>query len=885
MQSDQVRGRSILRRFVPLLTVSVLGLAQPSMAAPNADITVIPLGNATIQQGVQELSFRLSSASQNQSVQPLVFIGAQPQLTNAQANDDPDHPPPPGPQVPATLSIEVGGKALPDWVLSQEPTAYVINVATIRGNPEFAAGRLRAKLHLKSNAAAMGVVVLGMPDPLLLDNSNRAGMDGPLVEFARAAKRPEVRDYFQAMLDEFGGRQEDALNTLQRLGGDREIGDVARFARRSLRRLNYLRRGSQLSGNFIEHYRWGLYLQFCGLYRPAYDEFEECRVIFPMYADAQYRAGECFEVIGSDLMGLLPYIDRCNFANADAGGSRFDVLVIIVRAQGETSLPDEEVLILMDHLTIARNMIAAATGNALRIEFSVQLVTSIDDIRLDTYPGGVMGPTADKLEREGWFDGIITIRPDGEGTSGANARVSPPGAGPKGTTLATANQRSRWAEFVEIVYQMIADAGKRSGAVTSLPDAGDAAMTGFGPSPHGGYACRSALRYRASRDDYLGVGVTELPLEESFLRAWRLDAIRNAGGAFDGVPVADGARGKAIVFDSPEILLGSVEPEGPSSRIRATTWVYVPSDQLAQLCIEESRSVGVRVNGREVRSVTMDAAADAGSRHGAFLGIRLKRGWNTIELVTVTGTADSAPSFKASLTTPNGKPIGGLASVHTRPKQDVVAVDDGISDGGERYQWTAVRDDWHRLLPVLDLASAIGVQGTRLASIVDGRGGFVAVDVPGHSMGDRYRSVPREWNAATDRDTELNNVLDWRNEWCMLVDATGNGKRRQLLFVSPEAVDAFVYCLKEDDAAKQRFDGAGPGDRILGRIVAPGPGCDRDLIVFDVWLGEASTWPVDEEDLLSPTGDFVANDALMGALAPAAPLQPTGANMPITGGG
>ncbi|MCB9854610.1 MAG: hypothetical protein H6818_02900 [Phycisphaerales bacterium] len=862
-----------------LVATTLLGTASSvALAAPSDEITVVPLGNATIKKGVQALSFRLSGASQGQSVQPLVFIGAQPQLA-APAGGVEGENPPPAPQVPATLSIEIGGKQLPDWVLSPRPTAYVINVDTIRANPEFAAGRLLAKLNLKSDAEALTIAVLGMPDPVLLGGPNRMSLDGPLSEFARSAQQAEARTYFQAMIDEFAGRRDQAITALRALC-DAGESNVSRFARRSMRRLAYLERETKLTGNFLEHYRWGLYLQFCGLYRPAYDEFEECRVIYPMHADSQYRAGECFEMIGSDLIGLLQYIDRCETASPTSDATRLDVLAVIMKASSGTTLSDEDIVMLMDHLSIARKMIAAATSNAVRVEFTVQIVNSEDEFRIKEYANGISGPAPDKFEREGWFDGVIVIRPSAVGASAADVRVSPPGAGPRGASIATASHNARWSDFVEIAYQMMADAGRRSGAMTTLPPSEDAVSVGMAPSPQVGFSCRSALRYLLPRNAYAGVGVADLPLEESFLRTWRLDGPFSVvsgdspAGLFENLPVTNGDTGKAMVFNDSNVSFESIVTGGASGRLRASCWVYVPNDQLVQLRTDQAHPLGVRVNGRIVRRGAEASSVETAGVYAAFAGIKLRKGWNTVEVVTRESNPIDASAFKASMLSVDGRPIGGFAVIHTKPDGNVVALNSGWSDGTATFDWKAVRDDWRRELPLLDLAEASGEKGLTLTSDVAGRFGHVAIAVPGRRPCANYRTPPTGWNKDSDRDVVFNNVLDWHREWCFAIDVDFKGKHRQLLFARPEALDAIAYCLKEDPAAAQRFNNVPPMKRLLGRVEIPGADCDHDLIVFDVWLGDESSWPIEEEDLLSPFGEFVTNEDFIGIVNPLIPVNP-----------
>jgi len=854
--------------------------ASMAVAAPNEEITVVPLGDTTIKKGVQNLSFRLSGATQGQRVQPVVLIGAQPFL-----------PPPagdaagPGPQTPATLSIEINSQSLPDWILSPGLTGYVINVETIRSNPEFASGRLSVKMHLKSDAEALAIGVLAMPDPVLVDGANATRLNGPLADFARLAPRADARAYFESMIDEFAGQTEKAMARLRELCNSDEA-DVARFARRSARRLAYLHREVTLSGNLLEHYRWGLYLQFCGLYRPAYDEFEECRVIHAPFADAQFRAAECFEMIGCDLIGLLPYIDRCEAASPMEDVTRLDVLAVILRSAGGATLADNEVAEMMDHLIVARKMIAAATANALRVDFTVRIVDSEADLPMRRYADGCVGPAPEKLERAGWFDGVLTILPSATANGNANVRVAPCGVGPLGATVASCSQHARWPEYMEIAYEMVVGAGRMSGAIGTLPSASNAVGVGMSPSPHIGFSCRSALRYATPRDAYAGVGITDLPLAESYVRAWRLDGPFPATSqdasddVFSGLPVSTGAGGVAVVADDAMARFDAVTKSGAKGRLRATTWAYTPSDRLLQLRTDQRSPLGVRVNGRVVRPGVGSADALPSEPRAVFSGVRLRRGWNTIEFVT--SARGDAASFKASLLSIDAKPIGGFAVTHTRPDAHVVAPETLTTDGSRTFKWDDVRMDWRRELPLLDISAATQAPGLKLTSQVDGRDGFIAIELPGAPTGRAYRAPPTTWNAATDRDVAFNNVMDWRREWCLGLDCASNGKRRQLLFVRPEGAEAIARCLKEDATAKDRFAGLSPADRLIGRIEIPGGDCRHDLLVFDMWLGAEGDWPIEEEDLLSPFGDFVSNADFAGIEDSATPPNPMGPDGPLS---
>lgn len=95
---------------------------------------------------------------------------------------------------------------------------------------------------------------------------------------------------------------------------------------------------------------------------------------------------------------------------------------------------------------------------------------------------------------------------------------------------------------------------------------------------------------------------------------------------------------------------------------------------------------------------------------------------------------------------------------------------------------------------------------------------------------------------------------------------------RTLLLVRPPAVEAILFCLKEADGANEAFGGRELPDRVLGRVVVPADGYNRELIAFDLRLGDAATWPRDEEDLLTPFGPFIPNSIYIDPVGPPAPL-------------
>lgn len=300
---------------------------------------------------------------------------------------------------------------------------------------------------------------------------------------------------------------------------------------------------------------------------------------------------------------------------------------------------------------------------------------------------------------------------------------------------------------------------------------------------------------------------------------------------------------------------------------RATNWVYVPSDQIAQFRIDSACEVAVWVNERRVVNGTFVAGAKRGER-SIFAGVALERGWNRFDVNCRAAGSGDPPSFAAWLLTTDGRPIPGLAQSHTLPESHVVVADWKVADGSEHYRWDQVRYDWQRRLPVLDIGKATQIAGAKIVAHLDARDGCIAVEIPGRSDGAGYRKPPSGWNAESDRDVTFNNVMDWRREWCMGVPCDDG---RQLLFARPAAIEAIIHCLKEADGAENAFNGRVVADRLLGRVVVPAPEFDRELIVFDVQIGAPATWPADEEDLLTPFGPFIPNSI---SIEPVGPPKP-----------
>ncbi len=99
-------------------------------------------------------------------------------------------------------------------------------------------------------------------------------------------------------------------------------------------------------------------------------------------------------------------------------------------------------------------------------------------------------------------------------------------------------------------------------------------------------------------------------------------------------------------------------------------------------------------------------------------------------------------------------------------------------------------------------------------------------------------------------DRRVNNVLDWGRESIAVYPIERNRTRRHLLVIRPEAIDAFLTCLRESPRADETFEGRRPRNRVLGYVRVGEEPSIRTLIVVETLL--PMPLPTDEEDLLAP---------------------------------
>lgn len=863
---------------ITILTFAILiSPGRSAQGAGHGEITVIPMGQLEVDVGTKVEVLSLPRNPTGMPHQPIVLVAAQPvivepkddvaTISNLQTKDR---------RVPGTIRISVGKERLPDWVLQPYDTAFVLNLSTIRQNELFAAGRLALKIELASAGGATNVSVMSMPDLLLLKDGRETTLNGPLAFFEKEAADPEVKAYFTALRQEIAGEWEQAKAgyTALKAAKNRRI---ARFARRGLRTLSYQLRKRKLSGNLMEHYRWGLYLQFCGMFALAYDEFEECRIIDPTHGESQYRAGECLDRIGGGLFKLLPYMERAGEAPTGLSPAYWHTLVVIQKTRDNKTLTTEQIRQIKDNCLFAEKMILGATGGIVQTITSFYEVDTPEQQDYSEYPGGITAPSDDIIEKRGWFDSVFSIRPRLGSEARTQVKIAGGDTGLNGAAIASLGHDAGWPQYLKAFYGHMRWAAEQSEVEVGLPDDEDAVSCGFQPTPHTGHAIRAALHYYFPRAALDAINIAETPNASGFVSLWKIEGPFKVNDqlppnglpgshVMDPIPSGTPEKTLHIASDQGFIDLAKLIPNAGWARARATSWVFSPNEQIVRLNLGRNDGIAVWLNSRCIlqgRRYATGPFEDRNLVNTISTAVNLKKGWNELQCIVESwpGKWSRGWGFSANIVSKQGKPVTGLAFTFNRPQKDLVSPWQAPT-AGRHYSWSKVKHDHRRLLPRLsdvDLRTITGVNDLTVVNHVKRWEGFVAVTAPGQAPTSTYRKPPDAWKADQDRDIVLNNLMDWARESCAAFRYSKGGSHRNLLFLKPEAVETFLTLLNEPDSAKKVFDGRKPSERVLGYIVVTVGKSTWTLLVVDAWLGDEQDWPIDEEDLLTPIGEYVPN--------------------------
>ncbi len=863
---ERLRTKSLCFLLMAILLSSPFALPTAD-AAPNAEITVMPLGNFSIKNGVQELMIALP---RYRPLPPLVLASLQPSvqpLAGGNEEEDAQNAAPPV-QVPATIKLKVDGRALPDWVLAPTPTAYVISPETLRGNSGFADNMLRIEVHLISEATDVVAAKLAMPDPMLLAEDGKLTLDGPLSEFERrAAGKPQVAKYFAVQAMEFAGDLTGARAEYEALA-KADDPDVARFARRGLRLLGYRLRERTLSGNFLEHYRWGHYLRMAGLYGMAQEEFAECMLLNPKHFGGQYYAGETTAMLPRGLLDWMLYFDQAGLAIEDQvkTKSRINVAVVIVTSRNGVSLTPSQFTAVQDAFICVDRLLNVASRGRLEIVSHWHTIESADSDQLALVNGGVLAPTKGLLRSDGWFDIVATVLPRQNGESSADVVIAGGDASTANAMVANLFHDGGLEATARMYYQIFRRLSQHVPALAALPSEDSLDRYGLEPSGNLHTSVWSSVHDLCPPQALVGVQIAQPLVDDSYLQLWNVapldpSALASCQAAIraDRLPV--NKAGKDVVIEGHDVPLSEIS-QAASKGYLASTWVYLPKNTAVQarFDLRSIAALRMRCNGLATYG---DFSANKTAR-SLFTQLNLKAGWNFLELIVEAGT-DADPSLALSILDWKNELIPGLACAYRAPDGHRYEPQSPATVGNH-YQWVDVRNDWHHLLPNLTTMNLPEFKSWRIES--NGTD-YVGIFSDSASAAPGYRAQS-DLDAENFRDVRLNNVIDWRREWCAVVQGSND---RQLLFVRPEGLPAIVYCLQEANDLPARLKGKSVAQRLLGYVEVDLHDSRQPLFVFDVSLGAPAKWPTDEEDLLSPIGPYIPNDVFFppaeGPLPPA----------------
>jgi hypothetical protein len=842
----------------------VLAWVMPATAAPHPEISIFPIGPAPLPSGVHEEIYRLPARPDGVVLQPVVFLASQPLMpvtTSAPVLPAPSEDP--GKQkkepVDCTVVFTIGGKSLPPWVLKPHATAYVINVATVKANPEFPSGRLAVKVDIQTKSVDLEMSMLGMPDPTLLDDST----NGPLELFVEKAQG-DAKKYLEALYHEIGGDKAGAAKVYEGLTASSDA-RVGRMARRSLRLANYELRPFRLSGNFMEHYRWGLYFQAAGFFGPAFKEYDECRIIDPAFEDTQYRAGIMRARNEGNIMAVLDYMERTGEAAGNTRPSYWYPLVVIQKDREGKQLTAADIARIKDNWLVMEYYIWAASGGNIYTQSCFHQVTE-EDQPYKEYAPGVFGPTEEIIHRRGWFDAVFSVRPRLSGEVNPPTRTIGGDRGPNGAALSTFFSDADWNDFYSAWYEQFTWALTQGEAQCGWPEESMVSACGMWSAPNPVAAHCEAVRHFVTRGAARAVKIVDEPVPGSCLTLWQVEgpfaASRKGAGGGPAEPLAGEAKETKLVSSNGDFVdLKKVMPNAGAARARATCWVYSPDARNVRMWLGQNDAAAVWLNCRCVHRGELAASGNYRDRNivdTVACAARLEEGWNEVQVVveSLPTPDDKGWGFSLRFCDWENRALVGLASVNTRPSEGLVEKY-SPPQVGEYYAWAKVREAYDSMLPRLtdaDLQKITGIAGLSISGRIAGLDGWVAFDAPSLKGSHNYRAAPAADSADCPADVVVNNLLDWQREACAALRYQRDGKTRDLLLVRPEAMDAYLTLLDEPASASGQFGGSPVGDRVLGYASTPAGGSHIDFFVIDCLLTDGKPWPTDEEDLLNPIG-------------------------------
>lgn len=868
--------RSMPRCFA-VATIAA-GLASAS-AGGHRDISLIPLGSFALSSGTNEISLKRPFDRFGVIESPIVLM----------AMFDPS-----GVENPIQVRCRSQRHAYPIWRISRPGQMYVLPVSVLERDAGGDKRTLSLKLEVSGAPAGFALMAGGSPDFVL------AGPDalGPLEDILKSMSPGPEQTYLSAIAQSTGSGLARAKAALETLDGHAALPAAtdrdriaARFARAALRRIRFAEAEATMKPSFANHYRMGLYAQQCGMFREARLHFGRAQAARGKFlsdggsrrdvSDALFRLAEMMERCGDPIERVAEVCRQSGEAARVKAPNTWDIFVPIllsnvynVEREGERSperfnITREQVRRIKRDWRIVEQMVYGASGGMLRLNSRVIEVADEKSMPYGVNAGWLYGPLDGAVAVRGSYDGVMSFHPRGPSVTGGGD------CGPNGAAMSDLGPDRGWEVLLHEWNHQFDWAMISSEIGEGYPITHDSDGCGHQPIPSMGYGHRAAMRYYVTPAMYRRLEIADPDNGAGHIRSWRLTRIEVTDAAenhpfvryaetfeSDKRPLATWP---LVTSESPFVDIKKLARE--SDRIAehgniAQAVAFVRSDrrQEVRFWLGHDDGMAVWLNGNQIHQGRYYATAkfkDANLPDMiATFGV-LRPGWNRIDcFVENVEPRDSGFGFSLRICDFDNRPVAGL---HVATQADVVPGNLQADTLGPRpgryYNWNEVRDDFHRKLPRLDAAYLRSFGNLpddfEIAAKIKATQGFVALAAWSQTdLSDAtVRNIPV--NGIDEfEDRRVNNVLDWRRESIAVYPIERNRTRRHLLVIRPEAIDAFLTCLRESPRADETFEGRRPRNRVLGYLRVGEEPSIRTLIVVETLL--PMPLPTDEEDLLAP---------------------------------
>jgi len=297
-----------------------------------------------------------------------------------------------------------------------------------------------------------------------------------------------------------------------------------------------------------------------------------------------------------------------------------------------------------------------------------------------------------------------------------------------------------------------------------------------------------------------------------------------------------------------------------NSYVFARTYVYSPKKQKVRMWVGADDNIRIWLNGKLIHKGNYWAVAlfqEAKEKDQTAKGVMLEEGWNELVVqVTNMQHADawyySGPrpdqwGFSVRICDMYNREVPGLKYQSEVPHNFKMPIQPTIDAKSPRtYKWQEVADDYTTLLPQLAEDDLRAITGYKTLKVTN----EMLFDLSGESEGMKLQ--PYGIEESDQKDVRLNNQLNWfiwPREMAAVVRYKRGSQRRDLLFLRPEAYEAYLKMITVSSEAK-KLGINNHSEQVIGYLSVTHPDFPngRVVLVVDTYLG--NKLPVDEEDLL-----------------------------------